>query len=160
MEPGLREKRVELGGRREASVDAEAFARVKLPVGLSLRVGLAYTEGQNLTDAVPLPEIPPLTAHAALRLGQGPVFIELAERYAARQNRVDPNLQEQATPAWFVTDLRLGVSFSGVSISAELRNLLNKQYYEHLSYLRDPFASGVRVPEPGTSLLASVSYER
>jgi len=139
---------------------AEAFARVKLPVGLSLRVGLAYTEGQNLTDAVPLPEIPPLTAHAALRLGQGPVFIELAERYAARQNRVDPNLQEQATPAWCVTDLRLGVSFSGVSISAELRNLLNKQYYEHLSYLRDPFASGVRVPEPGTSLRASGSYER
>ncbi|HEY3452560.1 MAG TPA: TonB-dependent receptor [Myxococcales bacterium] len=138
---------------------AEATGTVRLPFGLSLRLGVAYTEGQNLSDAVPLAEISPLTANAALRLGKGPVFIEIEERYAARQNRVDPNLQEPATPAWFVTDLRLGVLFHGARLSAEVRNLLNKQYYEHLSYSRDPFTSGIRVPEPGTSLLATVSYE-
>ena len=39
-----------------------------------------------------------------------------------------------------------------------VRNLLDKTYAEHLSYLRDPFAAGVKVPEPGRTLYANAQY--
>ena len=37
-------------------------------------------------------------------------------------------------------------------ISLEVENITNTLYYQHLSYLRDPFASGSRVYEPGTTV--------
>jgi iron complex outermembrane recepter protein len=40
-----------------------------------------------------------------------------------------------------------------------ITNLWDKQYYSYLSYLRDPFATGVKVPENGRTLYATVTYK-
>lgn len=135
---------------------AEAAAKVSLPLGLGLRASMLFTQGDNLTDGVPLPEIPPLQVQGALLFDHEAVFAEVEEVWAARQDRVDPRLQESATPAWFITNLRLGLRYRGVQLSASLRNLFDRQYVEHLGYLRDPFASGVRVPEPGRTVLVTL----
>jgi iron complex outermembrane receptor protein len=37
-------------------------------------------------------------------------------------------------------------------------HLLDHAYYEHLSYYRDPFSSGVKVPEPGRNFFVQVKY--
>jgi iron complex outermembrane receptor protein len=43
-------------------------------------------------------------------------------------------------------------------VFAGVTNLLDRMYVEHLSYQRDPFASGVKVPEPGRIVYANVQY--
>jgi iron complex outermembrane receptor protein len=43
-------------------------------------------------------------------------------------------------------------------VFAGVRNLLDREYYEHLSYLRDPYALGVKVPEPGRTIYANAQY--
>ena len=41
---------------------------------------------------------------------------------------------------------------------AGLNNVFDKQYYSHLSYQRDPFRSGYRVPENGRNVYVTVNY--
>jgi len=41
---------------------------------------------------------------------------------------------------------------------AGIDNVFDKKYYEYLSYQRDPFATGVKVPEPGRTFYVNVSY--
>ncbi len=43
-------------------------------------------------------------------------------------------------------------------ITVGLDNLFDKAYIEHLSYQRDPFRSGVRVPEPGRNFFVNIGY--
>jgi iron complex outermembrane receptor protein len=45
-----------------------------------------------------------------------------------------------------------------LKVFAGVKNLLDKYYTEYLSSLRDPFAAGVKVPEPGRTLYANVQY--
>jgi iron complex outermembrane receptor protein len=43
------------------------------------------------------------------------------------------------------------------NIAAGVDNLTDRFYYEHLPYLRDPYSSGVRMPEPGRTLFLNIS---
>jgi iron complex outermembrane receptor protein len=54
--------------------------------------------------------------------------------------------------------VKLGLLYRKWSASLVVDNLLDRFYYENLSYYRDPFASGVKVPEPGRNLFAQVKY--
>jgi hypothetical protein len=52
---------------------------------------------------------------------------------------------------------RAGVRREAWSINFGVASLFDREYYEHLSYQRDPFRSGLRVPEPGRNLFLNVS---
>jgi iron complex outermembrane receptor protein len=39
-----------------------------------------------------------------------------------------------------------------------VQNLFDRTYVEHLSYQRDPFAAGFKVPEPGRSFQLAAQY--
>lgn len=134
----------------------EASARWALPAHLVLSAGLSYTRGVDDTAGGDLAEMPPLRASASLRWEVDRFFAEVEEVVAARQDRVATGLNEQPTPAWFITNVRAGGRVAGVKLFAGARNLLDKSYTEHLAYLRDPFATGTRVPEPGRSLYAAL----
>jgi iron complex outermembrane receptor protein len=54
--------------------------------------------------------------------------------------------------------VKLGLLWRKWAASIVVDNLLDRFYYENLSYYRDPFASGVKVPEPGRNFLAQVRY--
>lgn len=138
---------------------AELGSQVSLPYDLFLKGSLAYTEGRNRDDARPLSEIPPLKGMVALRYDNGTFFAEAAENMAREQDRVDSTLGEQPTSGWATTDLKAGYYYKALSVYGGVYNLFDKQYYSHLSYQRDPFASGLKVPENGRNFYFTVAYK-
>jgi len=152
-------------GRTYENVSARMYGgeltgRVALPLQLFLGFGASFTRGLNDSAGTSLSEIPPLKGTLSLRWDDGRFFVEAAEVWAARQDRVDPALNEQPTPAWWTTSLKAGAGFHGVKISASVLNVFDRFYVEHLSYQRDPFATGVKVPEPGRTFLLAAQYAR
>ena len=103
-----------------------------------------------------LPEMPAATGRLSLRYEPGRWFLEVGARAAARQNHVSADLGEAPTPGWSTVDLRGGFGWGKLRVVAGVDNLLDRDYANHLSYQRDPFRSGVVVPEAGRTLLASV----
>jgi len=138
---------------------AELGSQFSLPLDLFLKGSLSYTEGRNRDDDRPLSEIPPLRGAVAVRYDNGAFFAEIAENMARQQDRVDSGLNEQKTAGWMTTDLKAGYNYKALSVYAGIYNLLDKQYYSHLSYLRDPFSSGVgvKVPENGRNFFVTVA---
>jgi iron complex outermembrane recepter protein len=136
----------------------EASGRVALPLRLYAGGAVSWTRGIDDTLDTSLSEIPPLKASASLRWDDGTFFAEVEEMHAARQDRVNALLGEAPTPGWWITNLRAGGEWRGVKVFAGVRNLLDRTFYEHLSYQRDPFAAGVRVPEPGRAVSVTAQY--
>jgi iron complex outermembrane receptor protein len=77
--------------------------------------------------------------------------------YSARQDHVDPTLRETPTPPYAVVNLRGGTSVRWVRLTVGIANLLDRTYYEHLSYQRDPFRSGATVYEPGRNVYVNLA---
>ena len=106
-----------------------------------------------MENAAPLSEIPPLRAHVALRT---PSWHNLSLQAGiiaqSDQKRIDPALAEFATPGWMRVDV--GLRWSGAHLRANLlvENLFDRSYRQHLSYLRNPFAAGMQVFEPGRTI--------
>ncbi len=138
---------------------AEFGSQVALPYDLFARATLSYIRGENDETGEPLSEIPPLSGNVSLRYDNSRYFVETTFRYAAEQDRVDSDLNEDETPGWGVIDLKAGTSWQKWSLVAGLNNILDKQYYSHLSYQRDPFASGVKVAEPGMIAFVNLRYQ-
>jgi len=137
---------------------AEFGSQFALPYDLFLKGSLSYTEGRNNTNGRPLSEMPPLRGTLALRYDVNTWFVEAAENFANSQERVDTTLNEQPTAGWVTTDLKGGYNYKALSVYAGIYNLLDKFYYTSLSYQRDPFASGVKVPENGRNFYITVAY--
>jgi len=54
-------------------------------------------------------------------------------------------------------DLKLGVKYKKFDIFAGVHNFFDRQYVEHLSYQRDLFRSGIKVPEIGRNFYLNIS---
>jgi len=105
-----------------------------------------------------LPEMPPLRVWSALRYAHRWAFAELGTVAVNRQSLVDADLNEVPTAGYGLLNLKLGFTHRKLSGSFTVDNLLDRFYYEYLSYYRDPFASGVKVPEPGRNLFGQLRY--
>jgi iron complex outermembrane receptor protein len=150
-----------LRAKSYASVSAtmwggEASARVALPWHLFATASLGYTEGRNRTAGTWLAEIPPLRGAASVRYDRSRWFAEVETVLADDQRSVDAAVQERPTGGWAILNLKAGVVLRGARLFAGMRNAFDRSYYESLSHLRDPFASGVRVAEPGRVLYANM----
>ncbi|GJQ61632.1 MAG: membrane protein [Melioribacteraceae bacterium] len=120
---------------------------------------LNYTYAQNTTDDRPVAEIQPLQLKNTIKLPEfSGINIFIRHTYNNAQTRVDEFLGETSTSAFNKFDAGVSYSFSDVTFSLEAENITNELYYQHLSYLRNPFASGMRVFEPGTNLRMNVRY--
>jgi iron complex outermembrane receptor protein len=136
----------------------EISGQVSLPFDLYLLANLAYTEGKNRDSGEPLAEMPPLSGSLGLRYDIDTFFVEVTERFADKQDRVDDQLDETETSGWGVTDIKTGLNADRWSVYAGVNNLFDKFYHSHLSYQRDPFRSGVKVPEVGAFAYVTVAY--
>ena len=136
-----------------------------LIAGVNLRFNSRFLDlngsispGQNLSGDHALAEIQPAGCEARLKSprwrGSGS---HLRWKWAAAQKRVDEVLNEIPTPSWQRVDWGLHCSQDDWSVRLELENLLGELYYQHLSYARNPFASGLAVQEPGTTIRLSFS---
>jgi iron complex outermembrane receptor protein len=116
-------------------------------------MNVGYTYAQNTTNDTPLSEIPPL--NVSTKLTSPAIYstvLYIKHTYNNAQLRVDETLNESTTPAWNKFDAGVMYSTNSFLVSLEVENITNALYYQHLSYLRDPFSSGKRVYEPGTTV--------
>ncbi len=128
-----------------------------LPLDFYLQGGLSYTRARDDTHNKPLPEIPPLQIRIASRYDVDRYFAEIEGIFADGQHRVDPELNEEKTPGWGIMNLKFGVKFKKINIFAGVNNLFDRYYHEHLSYQRDPFRSGIKVPETGRNFYLNLA---
>lgn len=137
-----------------------------LIAGLNLRLNYefieseaSYTYGENKTTKKPLLEILPLRISTRFT---SPEFysmkVYLKHTYENAQNRIDGSFLETPSGAWNTIDIGLIWKYSMLIVAVDLQNILDHNFSKHLSYLRDPFASGMRVIEPGTSVRVNVRY--
>ena len=146
------------------NVDAELYGgelsgQVSLPLDMYLIGNLAYTHGENRDTHEPLAEIPPLAGSVALRYDIDTWFVEIQEQFADQQDRVDDSLNEEETSGWNITNIKAGLNLDQWSIYAGVNNLFDKYYFSHLSYQRDPFRTGAKVPETGSFAYLTVMYK-
>jgi len=142
----------------------EASASVTVTDRVFLSGSVSYVRGTQ--DARPdlgilstdVAEMPPLSGRAGLRWDDGRLFVELEGAFAAAQTKVDSDLQESATPGWGIASARAGYSFGSFALTVGIENVFDRLYAQHLSYMRDPYRSGVRVPEPGRNVFANLSF--
>ena len=165
MAPGV----MSTTARSYANVDAtlvggEVSGVATLSGRFFLSGDLSYVRGSQDADpakqiySTNLAEMPPLRGRLALRYDTGTLWAEAEGVFAAAQNRVDTDLEETPTPGWGIANLRVGANVAGLSLTAGVANLFDRFYYETLSYQRDPFRSGVKVPEPGRVFFANVGW--
>ena len=142
----------------------ELSTSLEVTRALLLSAGAAYSRG--LKNARPelrifdrdIAELPPLRGRAGLRYGTSRFYAESEWAGSWRQTLVDADVQEAPTPGYGLVNLKAGVRTSAVKLSFGIDNLLDRYYYEHTSYQRDPFRIGVRVPEPGRSFFLMCAF--
>ncbi|MCB4791541.1 MAG: TonB-dependent receptor [Elusimicrobia bacterium] len=136
----------------------ELGSQWSLPLDLFLKGGFSYTRGYNKTGGRPLSEIPPLKGTLALRYDNGSCFLEADQNMAARQTEVDSVLQEQSTDGYETTDIKAGCAYKDLSVYVGVNNLFDKYYFSYLSYTRNIYSTGIKVPENGRNFYITVSY--
>ena len=166
MVPGV----MNMAARSYANVDArlrgvEASGSWTVRTPLSISGDLSYVRGTMTPRAdlgmtsTDLAEMPPLRARLRARVDNGRLFGELEGVASAEQTHVDASLGETATPSYAIANLTGGLRHGPLSVVVGIANLFDAYYVEHLSYQRDPFRSGVRVPEPGRNLFTNVVWK-
>lgn len=115
--------------------------------------GLVWNWGQQAGTSTPLAEILPLMLDATLK---SPAYGRLSARlhwvHAFEQSRIDREFGETVTADWNRLDLELEYAMRQTNLVLTVRNLTDELYYNHLSFRRDPFASGARVFDPGLTV--------
>lgn len=165
MVPGVMNTRA----RTYANVDAhltggEVTASVPLGARLFLSGDVSYVRGSQDGDPTrgisdgPLAEMPALRGRARLRFDDGRVFAVVEEVVTGDQDRVDADLGEQPTPGAAVTNLSAGARWRALTVAVGVTNLFDRFYVDALSYQRDPFRTGVRLPEPGRQWFSNVTW--
>jgi iron complex outermembrane receptor protein len=142
----------------EMSYGAELTPRWMVTGGVSLSRGSKAARPELGAYSTTLSEMPPLRGRTSLRYGTRLWFAELEGIAANAQRRVNPELLETPTAGYATVNAKFGWHARQTTITVGLDNALNRFYYESLSYQRDPFRAGVRIPEPGRSLFVNVSY--
>jgi iron complex outermembrane receptor protein len=121
-------------------------------------IGGAYQRGKKDegTDKN-IAEIPPLKIRGALTYDNLKYYGQIEVIHAFKQDKVDSTLNEQETPSYTVVNLKGEYRFKNFSVGAGINNVFDKFYYTHLSYLRDPFSSGMKTPEPGRFIYVNLA---
>lgn len=121
--------------------------------------GINWNWGEKTEDKSPMAEIQPVTFFLkATSPTFGRFYAHALYQHAEGQKRVDESLDETSTGAWNRVDLGLVFEHGKYRVAADVENLSNVLYSQHLSYLRSPFASGVRVFEPGRTFRLTAGF--
>jgi iron complex outermembrane receptor protein len=155
--------------RSYANVDAtlwggEIDVVLSLTDQLFLSGDLSYVRGTKQASreqevfSENIAEIPPLRSRISLRYEGGKWFGSVEGVFSARQDHVDTDLREEETPGYAIANFRVGARHDRFSLTLGVDNVFDELYIEHLSYQRDPFRSGARVPDPGRNLFVNVGF--
>lgn len=146
------------------NIDAETWGGeiglgYRLSESLHLDTSLAYARGENLTDHLPLAQMPPLDGRVGLTYRRDNWSAGMLWRGVARQDRVavnQGNIVGQdigASPAFDVVSINASWKPTGrLRVSAGIDNLFDTTYAEHISRAGAAVAGypqTTRVNEPG-----------
>jgi iron complex outermembrane receptor protein len=126
--------------------------------GLSHRMGIAYTYGQDLQRDEPLPEIAPLDFRYSLygSFLKNRLRPEVTFRYVADQSRASAEFGETETPSFSLLDVKIGYQITkGLSVNAGVNNLLDENYFEHLN--RSVRGKNDPIFAPGRNIFANLN---
>jgi len=124
------------------------------------RATAAYVHGANLTDAAPLPQIPPLEGSVGLDYRREAWSAGADVRMVDRQHRVDRSTGQdlQKTPGYAVVNLHGEVRLPArLTLRAGVDNLLDRTYAEHINRQDSTTGASILVNEPGRSAWVRVS---
>ena len=97
-----------------------------------------YIYGKEFNED-PLPLIPPLNSTFSIRYSNKNYFIQLEEILNAPQNRVSKRNSESASAGYAISNLRVTDRINKwFSISGGIENIFDKEYYNHLDWLKIP----------------------
>lgn len=97
-------------------------------------MAVAYTYAEDTKTKKPLPEIYPLDIRWKLEADFTPVILDINYRFSGRQNRVSEEFGEMKTPDFSVVNLTGKYEvFPRAYFTAEVSNLFNRAYAEHLN---------------------------
>ena len=131
------------------------------PADVHFDIDASYTWAENKTGNTPLAEIPPLRVVSTLKSPeyQG-LNAFLRYTFNSEQTRIDETLNESSTPSWSKFDAGVAYSFSKVTLNLEVENIAGQNYYQHLSYFRNPFSASATVYEPGRTVRLRILYNQ
>lgn len=124
----------------------DATVRGRLSDEIRLEGDLSWVRGDRTDLDVPLSEIPPLLIRPRVVWSPTDLHLSFGAEIRAAQNRT--GLFESSTPGSTLFELagqyrfRVGSTFHAVSLRIE--NLMDAEWFDHLSRLRTRFASGGR----------------
>lgn len=135
-------------GARALFAGAETSIEVKLPLSFHYTVGAEYVYTYNRDQHIPLSFSPPASLRNTLAWEKNGLRIYGEHHFIARQNRVDRNEDPTGSAHLINAGISLSIPFAGskAEVTLSARNLLDKRYYNHLSFYRK-----VEIPEPGRS---------
>ncbi len=142
----------------------ELTGNVPVTQGLSAAGTLSYTRGTKVPQPAigiyssNLFQVPPLRAQLNLEYERHGVYAGAGAIVTGRQDHVDTDENEQPTAGFSVFNLKLRYRTKGFHVEAGVNNLLSREYSEYLSYARNPYTNGIRLPEPGRNLFVNLSY--
>jgi iron complex outermembrane receptor protein len=124
-----------------------------------LDINAGYIWAKNKTSNRPLSEIVPFSVLANLK---SPIYKgfsgNLRFSYNDAQTRVDKSLNELPSSSWYQIDFGVNYKIKYLNFSLTVQNLADELYYQHMSYLRNPFSSGMRIYEPGRIIMLNILY--
>ncbi|MCD7938166.1 MAG: TonB-dependent receptor [Tannerellaceae bacterium] len=136
-------------GARALFSGAEVSLSGTLRYGFDYRFSGEYVYTSNRDEKIPISFSPPPSMRHLLGWQKGSFRVYGEWQAIAAQNRVDRN--EDPTPGAYLFHAGLSYDLSFGSTHAEItlagHNLLNKTYYNHLSFYRK-----VEIPEPGRNI--------
>jgi len=142
-------------------VGFEFYWNYKLSENFKFTSDISYTYGQNRDLDEPLPQITPMTAHAAFNFEKEKYWFNLNSRFVAAQRRISTSFMEKETNDFALLDFSVGIKpMKNLTIGASILNIFDKAYTEHLnfSYTNSNLLSG-RIFEPGRNFTLRASYD-
>lgn len=146
---------------RASMTGAEGQILINLPASLRAGLQAAIVRGQNLSAEEPLPEIPPMDARIFLRGSylKGKLNPEISWRSVVSQKRLSEQFGEASTPGFDLVDISLLYEIvKNLNLKLSVTNLLDEQYYEHLSRAIRLTSPPRPLYGPGRSMNVFLSY--
>ena len=125
---------------------------------LRSEMAVAYTYARDLETAMPLPEIFPLDFRWRIEADFSPLILGADLRAVSGQKRINTDFGEMETPGFQLVNLTARYEiFTNAFLNAEVSNLFNQAYAEHLNRTLSNNKNS-RILERGRSLNMGFSY--
>jgi iron complex outermembrane receptor protein len=160
-----------------SSTKAQSYANVQAhqwggeltssaPIAKGLRADetFAYTRGTKVPQpgnnifSSNLFQVPPIRSTLDLRYERPNLYAAVSAIVTGRQDHVDTDENELRTAGYSTFNLKLGYHTNRIRVEGGVNNLLAREYSDFLSYARNPYTNGVRLPEPGRNFFVNLSY--